>query len=185
MSNNSTSASGGYLTGSQVPGQAALEDVFHDLIAGITGLPGDMVRPRWQREPGNTPALADNWCAFGVISYELKNFPEIKHHAEEEGHDEVIATDQITLLTSFFGPAGVDLALGLRDGIHLPQNRFSLRPNGLAFTKILSLQNVPEIMGTGWRRRTDLHLSFVRETRRKFAVLNLLDASADLRNSAA
>ncbi|MFT2520511.1 hypothetical protein ACMWQB_30330, partial [Escherichia coli] len=63
-----TSATGGYL----VPAVASpplddddLDNLLHDMIAGISGLPRAMVRPRWQPTVPKQPEPGVNWCAFG------------------------------------------------------------------------------------------------------------------------
>ena len=47
MSN--TSATGGYLAGQLAPlADDELDDAIQAAVASISGLPGDLVRPRWQ-----------------------------------------------------------------------------------------------------------------------------------------
>jgi len=67
MPNDSTT--GGYI----VPGtpeldayDATLEDIIQGALAGITGLAGNLVRPKWQPEPANQPDKSVDWCAFGL-----------------------------------------------------------------------------------------------------------------------
>ncbi|WP_217284496.1 phage neck terminator protein [Pseudomonas nitroreducens] len=78
-----TSASGGYLTpaGAPTPADEALEDILQPMVVGITGLPGKMVRPRWQ--PGNPkqPEPNVNWCAIGVMHTKQDANPAIEHDA--------------------------------------------------------------------------------------------------------
>lgn len=51
----------GYLPPSTSPAyDAALDQMFHDLVMGITGLTGDLVRPRWQAEPPQQPEHSVN-----------------------------------------------------------------------------------------------------------------------------
>lgn len=49
-----------------MPDSRKTEDVLHDLIAALTGIPGRYVRPRWQPEPPRMPGPDVTWCAFGI-----------------------------------------------------------------------------------------------------------------------
>lgn len=200
-----TSATEGFLPLSPVPGQTAIEDVFHDLIAGVTGLHSDMVRPRWQPEPPREPKPTEDWCAFGIIGYEPQNFPEIRHHGEGEGkdaqglcpartqgasggaaprdgYDEMVDHETLTVLASFYGPRHLDLARLMRRGVHVPQNRKLLRPAGLVFVKAGSIVPVPALVAMQWRARADLPLIFRLETRSAFSSLNLLQTGGSVRS---
>jgi hypothetical protein len=170
---DNTSATGGFLPLTPVPGQVEVEDVLHDLIAGITGLPGSLVRPRWQPEPPREPGPKEDWCAFGIVEYIPHNYPQILHHREGEGHDEIIESETLRVVVSFYGPHHHEYARLLRRGVHVPQNRETLRPAGLAFAVAGGIQPVPELVALGWRARSDLTLNFHRETRSDYPVLNL------------
>lgn len=171
MSN--TSATGGFLRLSPVPGQREIEDVFHDCIAGVTGLPGDLVRPRWQPDPPREPNTDANWCAFGITAYTPLNFPVVEHHGEGEGRDTITDHENLSVLASFYGPGHMDLARIMRRGLHIAQNRQCLRANGLAFVRAGTIIPVPALVGAGWRARADLPLTFQLVTRSTAAVLNL------------
>ena len=156
------------------PPQERLEDTLHDVIAGVTALPGELVRPRWQPDPPVVPDPDVNWCAFGITRFEPANFPAIVHHGDGHGHDEIVDTEELEVLVSFFGPQHMVVARTLRRGIHIPQNRALLRPAGLAFVRAGTITAVPAMVALGWRARADIPLTFRLETRSDAAVLNLL-----------
>lgn len=176
-----TSATGGFLALSPAPGRVSVEDTLHDLIAGITSLPAELVRPSWQPEPPRVPGSETTWCAFGIIARKPHNFPEIKHQGKGDGFDELISHEEIVVLSSFYGPQGEDMALLLRDGLHIAQNRALLRPAGLAFVSAQEVTFLPEVAGTGWLARADLPLTFRRQTRRTYAVLNIVQGNGRVR----
>lgn len=179
---DNTSATGGFLLMSQVAELEAALDVLQSLIEGITGLPSDLVRPRWQAEPPREPKITVNWCAFGITSYEPQNFPEIRHHGEGEGYDEIVDHETLTVLMSFYGPAHADMARLMRRGIHVPQNRALLRPAGLTFVKAGNIVPIPEPVTMHWRPRADLPLTFRLTTSSTFSALNMLQAEGSVRS---
>lgn len=180
MSGN-TSATGGYLSlNSPIPEQADIEDALHGCLAGVTGLPGELIRPRWQPEAPRVPGPKVSWCAFGITGYEPDNFPVLTHHGGGDGHSEITDSEEISVLVSFYGPGHVARARLLRLALHVPQNRFELRRNGLAFARAGAVTPVPELVAGRWRARADLPLLFrlvtarPGESGRRVNVLNLL-----------
>ena len=176
-----TSATGGFLRLSPAQGQHQLEDVLHEMFTGITGFAGELVRPRWQPDPPEVPEPDVNWCAFGITQFDPANFPEIRHHGDGDGHDELVDYEELQVLVSFYGPLHMVNARALRRGLHVPQNRALLRPAGLAFVRAGSITPVPEMVAFGWRARADVPLTFRLETRSTFASLNLLKSSGCIR----
>ena len=179
---DATSATGGFLALSPVPGLPDVEDVLHDLIVGITGLSDDLVRPRGQGEPPRTPAKDIDWCAFGITGSDPFTYPQIKHYPAGEGRDDVISHEDLAVLVSFYGPRHFGLAWDLRAGIHVPQNRSSLRPAGMAFIKAGTVTRLPELVQAGFRARADLPLAFRRVVARSVAVLSLKQSGGSLEN---
>jgi hypothetical protein len=188
-----TSATGGFLRLSPVPGQKApeqtdIEDVLQALIVGITGICGTLVRPRWQPSPPDEPGPQADWCAFGITRHDPHNFPVIRHHGavavgdsltdsdsndEGDGYDEITDLETLTVLASFYGPRHMDLARTFRVGLHVPQNRKILLEHNMNFTRAGSIVPVPALIAMQWRARADLSLTFQLMTSRTYAVLNL------------
>lgn len=86
MSN--TSATGGYLLPEQSPAPLegdALDDFFHDIVAGITGLDTNLVRPRWQETPPPAPKRGTNWAAVGVMNMLPNSTVTLLITAQERG----------------------------------------------------------------------------------------------------
>lgn len=177
---NNTSATGGFLQHSPAQGQHQLEDVLHDVFTGITGFADELVRPRWQPDPPEVPEPDVNWCAFGITQFDPANFPEIRHHGEGDGHDELVDYEELQVLVSFYGPLHMVNARALRRGLHVQQNRALLRPAGLAFVKAGVITPVPELVALGWRARADVSLTFRLETKSCFTVLHLLKTEGGL-----
>lgn len=171
-----TSATGGYLAPDTTPlTQAALENLLHDALAGITGLEGDLVRPRYQPRPPKQPDADVDWCAFGVQSRPGLGFPAVFHKdTEDNGSDTTISWERPLVPVTFYGPNAQDLAKRLRTGLAVEQNRAELRSGGLALADVGQAVVVPELINNAWVQRVDLDLAFELEERRTYPVRNIL-----------
>jgi hypothetical protein len=162
-----------------------IENLVHGLISGLTGIPGPLVRPRWQPDPPAQPENTVNWCAFGIMQRDMHNFPQLVHDPSGDGRGELHAHETLRCLASFYGPDAEDNALALRNGLHIGQNREPLYLAGMAFVEAGPLLYLPEIKNTAWRARCDLPLVFRRGPAPKkrpaegsVPVLNILEAPA-------
>jgi len=173
-----TSATGGYLapTAPVLPEDDELDNLLQELVAGVTGLPGDMVRPRWQATVPKQPEPTENWCALGIPRQQNDAGPAIQHDGDGDGSDEYIRHQQIELLCSFYGPAAKGYAQRLADGMAIPQNNEQLASNGLKFVSVSDVQAAPALINQQWNRRYDLTLTLRRKITRTYPVLNLLSA---------
>lgn len=67
--NTNTSATGGYLLPAKqfpLPGNLSFRQFLQQIFVGLSGLPGDLVRPRWQPSPPKQPDIFINWLAIGI-----------------------------------------------------------------------------------------------------------------------
>ncbi|MDH0287680.1 hypothetical protein N7414_01025 [Pseudomonas sp. GD04087] len=173
-----TSASGGYLTpaGIPTPADEALEDILQPMVVGITGLPGKMVRPRWQ--PGNPkqPEPNTNWCAIGVMHTKQDANPAIEHDGTGDGADQYQRHQDVILLATFYGPNAQAYGQLLSDGMYVPQNGEALRALNMAFVEAGELIAAPDLINQQWVRRYDLRIRLRRKIERTYPVLNILSA---------
>jgi len=146
----------------------ALDALFQVAVAGITGLSGTMVRPRWQPVPPKQPEPSVDWCAIGITDITPDEGPSIQHvgslvgQVGEVGRDDFKRHETITLLCTFHGPLGMRYAAKLRDGI--------------GFVESGPIRTVPELYNQQWIRRFDLVLIFRRKVSRTYPILNILSA---------
>lgn len=179
MSN--TSATGGYLTETSSPlGITALEDLWHDTIAGITGLSNTLVRPSRQLDPAQQPAPDVDWCAFDIMRVSSDPWPDVAHVSTGQGSDTVIDHDRYEVGAVFYGPQADTLAGLLRRGLCVWQNRSALRAVGIALQSVGDPVTVPELDSLVWRQRVDLSARFSVESRGSYAVLNLLRSTGSI-----
>jgi len=174
-----TSATGGYLSPSVLTPPLeddALDAEFQKAVAGITGLAGAMVRPRWQ--PGNPkqPEATTDWCAIGIATQTPDATPHIQHTGAGNGKDTLKRHEAIKLLCTFYGPNSKRNAATMRDGIQMPQNMDLLALVNIGLVNVGEIQAVPELVNQQWIKRYDLPLMFNRQIVRDYSVLNILSA---------
>lgn len=177
------SSTGGYLApvGEQPIDDAALDAVLQRYVSGVTGLPGAMVRPRWQPTVPKQPAVDVNWCAIGVQDDEQDPVASIIHDPTGEGSDTLQRNEVLTVLASFYGPGAKGLARIFADGIQIPQNQEAIAAEGLAFVDSDRVIAAPELLNEQWIRRYDLSFRLRRQVVRTYAVLNVESAQATLK----
>lgn len=180
------SSTGGYL--SPAVASPPLEDdaltaIFQQMIVGITGLPGNMVRPRWQPNPPKQPEPTVNWCALGIAVQTLDDGPAIVHNGAGNGSDTYIRHEQIDVLASFYGPNGMQNAQLLSDGLAIPQNLEQLKAQDMNSVDTGQIRAVPDLINEQWVRRYDIELTFRRKITRSYNVLNTLTAQGTVQTN--
>lgn len=176
MSGN-TSASGGYLTPTTNPdADDALDDIIQAAVVGITGLPGNMVRPRFQQTPPRQPTIGTDWCAVGVMDTEPDAGPVLEHDPDGSGSDQYARHETLNVLASFYGPNAQRNARLLQDGLAIPQNNEQLLVNLLQFVNSGTIRRVAALVNEQWVSGFDLPFTFHRKTERTYQVLNVLEA---------
>lgn len=177
-----TSASGGYLVPASTPAplqSQALQRFVQQFIAGVSGLDGTLVRPRWQAEPPNIPPAATAWCAFGITHSVSDTFAFIEHqNTLGGGQDNLQRNEMLDVLCSFYD-LGVDgladqYAAIFRDGVQIPQNREVLQLQGMDVMYTGDIQVAPVLNKERWQYRVDIPLTLGRQIKRAYPVLNIL-----------
>src|SRR5205823_531921 len=138
------SSTGGFVQPYSPPAVPLNDDTFDALmqgmVAGISGLPGDMVRPRWQPVPPKMPEATVDWCAIGVLDQAPEYGPYIQHWPGEpgnqydrtkQGFDEYLNVVKMEIMATFYGPNASAYANIFRDGLSVGQNRDTLFANGM------------------------------------------------------
>lgn len=176
---NNDSSTGGYLSPAVVSPPLeddALDDLLQEMVAGITGLPGAMVRPRWQHTVPKQPEPSVNWCAIGVTVQTNDAGPAIRHNPDGQGSDSYQRHQDMELLCTFYGPAAKGYAQMLVDGLAIPQNSEQLGVYDMKFVSAATIRAAPDLVNQQWVRRYDVTVALRRKISRTYAVLNLLSA---------
>lgn len=155
-----------------------LEDLFGDVIRGITGLPANMVRPAYQDDPPTWPQFDVDWCAFKVY------VEPVLYNAYKTLQEDLVYTVQGTevlqVTASFYGPNFQQVERSWRDGIQLAQNRDALAAEGIEFIQFADPVTVPVFMKEKWVKKIDIRGTFHRWSTRIYRVRQLLSADGTI-----
>jgi hypothetical protein len=155
-----------------------LDDYLQQFVAGISGLDGTLVRPRWQPEPPNIPDFGTTWASLGIMRRRSLGFVGATlHDPAGNGHSIMLRHEQLEILISFYGPQCDEAAGNLHDGLMLEQNRIVLRSMNMGLVEITDGISNPELIKERWLDRVDKTLFINRCIAREYPVLNQLTAS--------
>lgn len=180
-----TSATGGALLPSTSPTPLegeALVDFFQEWVVALTGIEAALVRPRWQREPGNIPDENQTWVAIGITKRVKDTFAAEVHHKADPGYNEVQRHEVLHFLTSFYGPDADEMADRFAHGMQLAQNREVLFQNSMGLVESGDALSVPELVKDRWLYRIDLTFSIKRQLVRQYAVYHIGSADVEVDN---
>ncbi len=177
MNNSST---GGYLTPAASPapleGQA-LVNFLQAWIVGITGLPGQFVRPRWQPEPPNIPDATVDWLAFGIMSRDATPYAAEIHVSGSPSYNEIRRHEDLNILATIYGPNADKTVSLLREGMQLAQNREALTAVNMGLINSGRAIVTSELIKEKWAYRVDFNFSIRRQIVYDFPVLDLASAN--------
>ncbi|WP_407719991.1 phage neck terminator protein [Pluralibacter gergoviae] len=173
MSNDSTAP--GYLTAAGA-GPAYDEELEREIsrwIRGLTALPAKLVYPRWTDPQQAIPKNGTTWCAFGITGIQEDFNPAYLQGAESA---EQWSHETVSLITCFYGPAGLAMATQFRDGMLVAQNNDELNRAGLTLMQQGRILNLPELINNQWVRRYDLSVDLRRKIIREYGIKTLASA---------
>lgn len=186
-----------------IEGQS-LENYIQQFIAGVAGLDGTLVRPRFQVEPPNIPPFdTPCWAAAGITRHRpIGSYGAIIHNPGSgplglwfsldqaaagfdqgqwqnpsgNAHDLMQRHEEIDLLVSFYGPECDTFAGNLHDGLMIWQNRSVLRLAGIALVEVSDGVRLAELVKEQFLDRYDKVVTLRRIVQRVYPVLNIVDA---------
>lgn len=176
------STSAGYITPSidVTLSDDGLADALWRMAVGITGLPEDMVRIRFQPDPPDMPENDQDWCAIGVTDVDPPaSRPELIHDdkaADGKGETLMRGYETMSVMASFYGPNAMGYATRLRDGLQMEQNRDEMQADGsLNLLWVGTLRNVSGVQNTTFRNRFDLTIRLRHRFERTYNVRNIVE----------
>lgn len=182
MSNNSTS--GGYLipTSSQgLPGDLTLNQFIQTVLVGISGLPGQFVRPSWQKKPPAQPDIDVNWIAYGIniTTPDANAYVAINN----DGNTELQRQELLEIKCSFYGAAAYEISTEVRDGFQIQQNLDALRTANMGFAWCDNAVQLPDLVNESWVQRIDMGVFLRRQRQRIYPILEILSAKGTVQTT--
>lgn len=183
-----TSATGGYLLPQSNNGinDEMLRVFLQGVVVGTTGLPGNMVRPRWQAEPPNIPAFGVDWASVGVMSRKRDVNAYITHRSifdgqgNNTGSDFIHRTEVLDVLCSFYGPNCEQNSELMAMGLEAGQNREVMQLAGYGLVSVDDAVMMADLVHERWLTRIDLPFQVRRAQLYQYPVLNLVGADVEI-----
>jgi hypothetical protein len=157
---------------------AALSQFLQQVVVGITGLPGNLVRPRWQAEPPNIPDFGTSWAAIGPGDEDDDAFAFVQTTGLSTS---VISNRVLQILCSFYGPLAQTNSVILRMGLQVPQNREVMQLAGFNLVGgIAKGFRVPALMKERYQDRWDVPFRIRQQQQYTYDVESLLSAQGTM-----
>jgi len=154
---------------------------LNDLVVGVSGLPDDMVRPRWQPEAPLVPKASENWAAIGVVRFNgERGGPELRHYSDDPGYSVLTQFDYPVVATTFYGPDCEGYARQFKDGLSIAQNWEQAYARGLNLYEMADILLFGELINNVWYRRAELELTFRQTVARRYEIQNILRAQGTM-----
>lgn len=181
MSNQATNSSKrGFLAPVKVQFLAGqdLRRFLQQLVVGITNLPGELVRPRWQSEMPNQPPLDASWAAIGKLTWAPDTYAYEAHQGNQE--DVLVRHEELELMASFYGPDADLNAETFHLGLQLAQNREYLTRAGYGLKDADTPRVVPYKLNELWIYGVDVQFTLKRSVGSTYAVEDVASVTGEL-----
>ncbi len=177
----SDSATGGYLIPTitpPLPGNLSIEDFIQTVIVGISGYPGNLVRPRFQVAPPKNPSIETDWIAFGIENLT----PDANAYVGKLPNDtDILArTQRLEIQVAFYGPNSLDNIAAFIDGFQITQNLEAMLIANIAFNGISQAIRGPDLLNERWVNRYETTLTLVRTIQRFYPILSFASAAGSI-----
>jgi hypothetical protein len=175
------SASGGYLLPQTQPspfGTLTFEQFLQTVLVGISGLPGDLVVPRWQIDPPTYPDITVNWLSFGLSEDDSDTNAYVG--VDDNGNNQFMRMEALTLQCTFYGLQSLEYGKALRDGLQIKQNLEALQKANMGFVNTSRMTRVPDLVNERWVDRWEMSVYLRREILRVYPILTFLSGSGSL-----
>lgn len=168
------------LPSSTVPisGRLTLTQFIQTVFVGISGLPGPLVRPKWQPEPPKQPDILTNWIAIGidVVSPDANGY--LWANAEDQVYYQRM--ELLEIGCSIYGPQALEIYGVIRDGFQIPSNLYALRSAFMGFVEVSPARKIPDLINERFINRVQASVFLRREIQRDYPILTLVSASGTI-----
>lgn len=179
--NTNTSATGGYLEAAPsdpIPNHLTFEQFLQTVFVGVSGLPGELVRTKWQVNPPKQPDIFINWLSIGLMEDDADTFA---YNSINSSNVNVFQRmEALTVQCSFYGPDSLEVGKLVRDGFQIGQNREALQSAKMDFVSTGKMVRAPDLIDERWVNRWEMSVYLRREILRTYPLLTFLSASGTL-----
>ncbi len=160
------------------PGHLSLTQFLQTVFVGITGLPGPMVRPKWQKEPPKQEELEVSWMAMGIdVAAPDANaylWPDSDGFTNSQRHE------TLDVGCAIYGPHALEIYGLIRDGFQIPQNLETMRSVNMGFVEVLPARQIPDFFNERFIGRIQTSVILRHEILRIYPVPTVLSASGTI-----
>jgi hypothetical protein len=173
----------------------ALDDILQGFIVGLTGLPGNMVRPRWQLVPLPAPDATTDWCAIGITERYQLGVREISQHytvspstadpvdPTGDGYTESWEVWFYRLMVTFYGPNSSLNGRSMLRNISIAQNLEYLYPYSMQIVRVpRSMRTMSELVNQQYIQRQDIELELTNKISSIWPIENIQKAQITINN---
>jgi hypothetical protein len=175
------SSTGGYLLPEEQPssfGTLTFEQFLQTVFVGVSGLPGGLVRPRWQLNPPKQPDVTVNWLSIGLTEDDSDTNAYVG--IDSNGNNAFQRQEALTVDCMFYGPDGLEFGKGVRDGLQIKQNLEALQKANMNFVSTSRMTRVPDLVNERWVDRWVMSVYLRRQINRTYPILTFLSGSGIL-----
>lgn len=157
-----------------VSGKLTLTQFIQTVMVGVSGLPGPLVRPKWQPEAPKQPDILTNWMAIGidVASPDANAWLGVNSDTTSQ----MQRHELLDISCSIYGPEALETYRLIRDGFQVPQNREALFHANMGFVEISPGRKIPDLVHERWVNRIETNVFLQREIQRVYSVPTLQSA---------
>jgi hypothetical protein len=176
-----TSSTGGYAQPSYTQGNPKglnLTQFLQTVFAGLTNLPGTLVRPKWQPEEPEQPDIKTNWLAYGIASQQPTFTGYIA--MQPDNTTQYQRQEQLEIQISVYGPDALEVLGLITDGFQIPQNQAGLLSANMGLVEVTKALHIPELINERFFNRYEMTVVLNRQVQRLYPILKFLSATGTI-----
>lgn len=151
-----------------------LDAMLQGYVVALTGLDGQLVRPRWQSVVPKQPEPEVNWCSLSAQTITPDASPFIENDSDLTSKYQ--RHEVLEVLCSFYGPNARSICAQFRDGLSIPQNNEYLTAFKASFINASQMKPAPELVNQTWIKRQDMTFRIKRQVVRSYPIQSFTTA---------